>query len=343
MPNEVRGSMLGGYFSCCSAMAMLPVPSGLTPPLTANNETNHNGVITIIASFALFIVLGSLGIRVYSAYSRRVQQLDDLSFAATVVCLGASYSADILYAAVLSSSKVSTALFYRTITLRSSSWMSYTLLTTMIVSAPITIVLLSVRCDKHPWRDINDECKALFSHWKAITTIDIFLEVALLLYPIQSILRLQTTLGKKMTVILVLSCRALLIPVVAVHLYYIGKQMRSPDPTLEGTYATIVAELHVALSLVVLIAPLMKPFIAAYVDENGLAYTDELSASCNKPKLVPRSGRSDGTDIGAQHGTSPSTNRIMKSIHISVDRGDLELSQQSKNSLRLARDICDDK
>lgn len=134
-----------------------------------------------------------------------------------------------------------------------------------------------------------------------------------------------------------------LIPVVAVHLYYIGKQMRSPDPTLEGTYVTIVAELHVALSVVVLIAPLMKPFIAAYVDENGLAYTDELSASRTKPKLVPRSGRSNGTDIGAQHGTFPSTNRIMKSIHISVDREDLELFQQSKNSIRLTRDTGDDK
>ncbi|CAG8291532.1 unnamed protein product [Penicillium salamii] len=209
------GECWGGYFSCFSAMAMLPVPSGLTPPLTVNNENNHNGVITII--------------RVYSAYSRRVQQLDDLTFAATV----ASYSVDILYAAVLSSSKASTALFYRTITLRSSPWMSYTLLTTMILCSPITIVLLSVRCEKHPWRDINDECKAL-----AITAIDIVLEVNLLLYPIQSILRLQTSLGKKVTVILVLSCRAPLIPVAAVYLYYIGKQMRSPDPTLEGTYAT---------------------------------------------------------------------------------------------------------
>jgi hypothetical protein len=61
--------------------------SGLTPPLTVNNATNHNGVITVITSFALFVVLGSLGIRVYSAYSRRVRQLDDLTFAVTVVCL----------------------------------------------------------------------------------------------------------------------------------------------------------------------------------------------------------------------------------------------------------------
>lgn len=66
-------------------MEILSVPSGLTPPLTVNNGTNHNGVITIIASFALFMVIGSLGIRVYSAYSRRVKQLDDLTFATTVV------------------------------------------------------------------------------------------------------------------------------------------------------------------------------------------------------------------------------------------------------------------
>lgn len=74
--------------------AVSPVPSGLTPPLTVNNETNHNGFITVIASFALFLVLGSIGIRVYSAYSRRIQQLDDLTFAATVVCVSASTDMD---------------------------------------------------------------------------------------------------------------------------------------------------------------------------------------------------------------------------------------------------------
>lgn len=70
------------------------MPPGLTPPLTADTEINHNGVITVIASFSLFLVLGSLGIRVYSAYSRRVRQLDDLTFAATVVSLSVSTNAD---------------------------------------------------------------------------------------------------------------------------------------------------------------------------------------------------------------------------------------------------------
>jgi hypothetical protein len=65
----------------------------MTPPLTVNNETNHDGLITVITSFALFVVLGSLGIRVYSAHSRRVRQLDDLTFALTVVSLSISTDA----------------------------------------------------------------------------------------------------------------------------------------------------------------------------------------------------------------------------------------------------------
>lgn len=71
-----------------------PVPSGMTSPLTVDTEINHNGFITVIASFSLFLVLGSLGIRVHSAYSRRARQLDDLTFATTVVCLSISTNVD---------------------------------------------------------------------------------------------------------------------------------------------------------------------------------------------------------------------------------------------------------
>lgn len=76
----------------------------------------------------------------------------------------AVYSADILYIAVLSSSKASTALFYRTITLRSSQWMSYALLAVTLLCAPVTMVLLSVRCGLHPWHDINKQCSVLVGH-----------------------------------------------------------------------------------------------------------------------------------------------------------------------------------
>ncbi|CAG8046395.1 unnamed protein product [Penicillium nalgiovense] len=301
-----------------------PVPSSLSPPLTVDTEINHNGVITIIASFSLFLVLGSLGIRVYSAYSRRVRQLDDLTFAATV----AGYSADILYIAILSSSKASTALFYRTITLRSSLWMSYALLTVTLLCAPVAIVLLAVRCDRHPWHDISTQCSILFPHWQAVTALDITFEIILLLYPIRAITRLHTTLSNKVIVILVLSCRVLLIPIGAIHLHYMTQQVNSADPTLEGTFATVVAELHVAFSVLVLTAPLMKPFVAAYVDENGPAYTDDASKSRTNHKLTPHSDRSNATYPGPRMSNSPAKNRIMKSIEISVDHEDVELLER---------------
>jgi len=107
------------------------------------------------------------------------------------------------------------------------------------------------------------------------------------------------------------------------------QQVNSSDPTLEGSYATVVAELHVALSVVVLTAPLIKPFIAAYVDENGLAYTDDASKSRTNPKLIPQFDRPDGTDPGSRLSDPPAKNRIMKSIQISVDREAVELSERS--------------
>jgi hypothetical protein len=107
-----------------------------------------------------------------------------------------------------------------------------------------------------------------------------------------------------------------------------SQQMDSADLTLEGSYATVVAELHVALSVVVLTAPLMKPFIAAYVDENGLAYTDDTSRPRTIPKLTPQSVRPDGTDPGSRVSEPPARNHIMKSIQFSVNRGAVELSER---------------
>lgn len=119
-----------------------------------------------------------------------------------------------------------------------------------------------------------------------------------------------------------------LIPISAVHLHYMSHQINSSDPTLEGSLPTIVAELHVALSVLVLTAPLMKSFVAAYVDENGLAYTDDASKSRTNPKLTSQSDRSCGTDPGSHKGDPLAKNRIMKSIKISVDREVVKLDER---------------
>lgn len=82
-----------------------------------------------------------------------------------------------------------------------------------------------------------------------------------------------------------------------------------------------------ALNVLVLTAPLMKPFIAAYVDENGLAYTD-VSNSRTNHKGTPHSDRSHETYPGSRMSNSPAKPGILKSIQISVDRDDVELLER---------------
>ena len=85
-----------------------------------------------------------------------------------------------------------------------------------------------MRCSSRPWRDIDKSCKVLVRHfrcfscshgldanrkekknsrWQVITALDLVLEIALVLYPVRMILRLQTSLIKNVIVVLILSCR----------------------------------------------------------------------------------------------------------------------------------------
>lgn len=133
-----------------------------------------------------------------------------------------------------------------------------------------------------------------------------------------------------------------LIPVGAVHLHFLHSQIESPDPTLCGSLATVVAELHVALSVVVLTAPLMRPFVAAYVDENGLAYTDDASKSRSPNSSRSRTFKAmlsmKGRDpyswpegrSAADSEAPADENRIMKSVHITVDRNAIELPEREE-------------
>lgn len=129
---------------------------------------------------------------------------------------------------------------------------------------------------------------------------------------------------------LTITCVCSLIPVDAMHLNSINHQLNSSDPTLDGSFATVIALIHVALSLLVLTAPLMKPFVAAYVDENGLAYTDDASylRTNTKLTLIPHSDKSFRTNQGSRSGDSLARNRILKSVEISVDREAVELHER---------------
>ena len=61
------------------------VSSGVSPPLTTDNNHNHSGLIVVITAFNLCLVLFSVAARTFSSYHRNSLQRDDYTFGALVV------------------------------------------------------------------------------------------------------------------------------------------------------------------------------------------------------------------------------------------------------------------
>ncbi|OOF93883.1 hypothetical protein ASPCADRAFT_7374 [Aspergillus carbonarius ITEM 5010] len=355
------------------------LPPGVSPPLTEDNDHNHNGLIVIITSLALFLVLASLGIRLFASSKRGLILKDDYVLLAVVICActqislvllqvhygwGKSeemilpgdyaqmekvgYATDLFYVLVLGLSKVGTMLFYQNLSLERTKWMINVVLSACAVWTIVAILLLAIRCSDHPWSDIDKECSGFFPRWQAICALDIILEGMILSYPAITIRNVQISLSKKLKVLSILSCRIILIPLSAIHLYYIHSQIHSSNPSLVGTYATSVAELHLSLSIVLLTVSCLKMFVAVYEDDHGLAYTEDASNSQSRSGHTPaKSWRSSRPVKGlssfgsnedepilrteATVSASPArheghqSNAILKSVRISVTRESIEL------------------
>ena len=80
-----------------------------------------------------------------------------------------------------------------------------------------------------------------------------------------------------------------LIPLSATHLSYLKTQTTSPNPPLDGAYATTVAEVHLGLSVILLAISSLKIFVAVYEDDQGLAYTEDASKSHSQSGRATRS------------------------------------------------------
>ncbi|GKZ63506.1 hypothetical protein AnigIFM49718_000815 [Aspergillus niger] len=212
------------------------LPPGVSPPLTEDNDHNHNGLIVIVTSLALFLVIASLVIRIFASSKRGLMLQDDHVLFAAAVHYGWGKSKELI-----------------------------------------------------PFSD-----------------------------------------------------------------YTQMKKIYSSNPTLVGTYATIVAELHLSLSIVLLTVSCLKMFVAVYEDDHGLAYTEDASNSHSRSgRSGPKSWRSsrpvkDLSSFGSScneeepilrteatvSASSPPLeghrrNAIMKSVQISVTRESIELGEMA--------------
>ncbi|KAJ5735245.1 uncharacterized protein N7483_000370 [Penicillium malachiteum] len=244
-------------------------PSGVSAPLTVDNENNRSGLIVVLTGFYLVLILASVAARAFSLWHRRSVQTDDylFSFLAIIAIIQgvvvfvsvhfgwgnlagaktdgmfkAAYTADILSILVLGLSKVTACVFY------------------------------------------DKLFSPVFSQWQAITALDIFIEILLSCYSVSAIYSVRISKCKKLMVFSALESRVLLIALSAIRLYYVNKQLESTHPILIGSFATVATEIYLALSIVCLVTAFVKSFIDVYVDENGISYTEGASGSRSRSK-----------------------------------------------------------
>ncbi|KAF9888611.1 hypothetical protein FE257_008543 [Aspergillus nanangensis] len=293
----------------------------LDPPLTADNDQNHNALVVIITGLALFLVLASLGVRIFGASKRGALLNDDFALLAVVICACAQVAATIVqvhYGWGKSAYLIPSDDFAVMEKASMFSLTEWQLLTDLRVGSIRRgySVCGSVGTVENMHDDVLSELFIATAHavgqypagmlhrlgtsihgnpgdpmpqaslgghrWqmqRPVTILDILLEALILTFPIKLLYNIQMSMSKKLMVISILSSRTLLIPLSAIHLFFLGKQIDSADPSLVGSYATLVAELQLGMSVALLTMSSLKIFVAVYEDDYGLAYTDTVSKS----------------------------------------------------------------
>ncbi|KAB8268233.1 hypothetical protein BDV30DRAFT_230899 [Aspergillus minisclerotigenes] len=344
-----------------------PVKFEIAPPLVADNDYDHSGLLVVITSLVLSSMLNDdyvlLAVvicacvqvsvtlaSVHYGWGKAQEMVSDEDF---IPLLKTVYVADLFYVLVIGLSKICSIVFYRNLSIRRSMRTNNVILAACSVWTVLAIAILGASCSKSPWKDIDNHCVGLLLRWKVICALDVVLEAFILAYPVVIIYKVQISPLKKFVVLTILICMLnLLIPLSAIHVHFIQKQIQSPNPTLTGTYATIVTQIHLGVGVLVLTVSSLKMFVAVYEDEQGLAYTGDASKSLGigdndnsrqskmrswrwsrqtKEPSTSSTGCDDGPGIPSASGARGSGNTIIKSVHISVTheaREDIALGER---------------
>lgn len=71
--------------SAQTSSAPSKLPSGITPPYAAVNDSDTSGLIAILAAFALGLILISISVRIYARHNFTTYRADDYFFFAASV------------------------------------------------------------------------------------------------------------------------------------------------------------------------------------------------------------------------------------------------------------------
>ncbi|OOQ82822.1 hypothetical protein PEBR_37460 [Penicillium brasilianum] len=363
--------------------------SDVSAPLTVNNDNNHSGLIVVLTAVCLCLYIVAITARIYYSGQKRNLSTDDHTFVALVITaliqvalvfaevhfgwgtrsesieahdnirmLKLGFAADIFSVIVLGLSKITVCIFYEGLFSQRQRLFIRGLLLGVVIWTLLSLFLLTIRCTSSPWNEISaTQCSSLYPRWEAVTIIDIFTEVSLLVYTALAINKVRISTKKKVIVFCALESRMILIPLAAVRLHYVKEQLESETPTLIGAFATVCTEIYLALSVCCLLTAFLKSFIAVYEDDYGISYTyrgpsksgsQGASRSGSRPAILKskdsgfhrqsrRGSVGDQQLKGWEREETPIMDRsdtgrglhILKTVHLSVEDESIEFSERA--------------
>ncbi|PQE25923.1 integral membrane protein [Rutstroemia sp. NJR-2017a BBW] len=188
--------------------------------------------------------------------------------------LKAEYASSPLFIASLCFAKMSTVVFFHSLTpISSERRVSQSLGLIILLWTVSSIVTTLFQCHLPlVWDTIHGICFNRVAFWNYVSAMNIITDAGLILIITVIALHIQVSWNRKATIIVVFGTRIFVIAAVAVQMYYMNKPVH--DPAFDPWPASISIQIVQCLSIVTACFPYLKPFLASL--ESGLMRADDL-------------------------------------------------------------------
>ncbi|KAH6886872.1 hypothetical protein B0T10DRAFT_607723 [Thelonectria olida] len=273
--------------------------------ITDSNKSPLVQVLTLM--FLVVAILACLvrtGTKIYMIKALRVDDL--LVIAATVLAIGQSiavfvgcdnglgkhsntlsssttdaffksqYSANALFIASLFCSKLSGTMTLRIMSQKNQKWIILCCEVVVGLWGLTGLIVNLFQCRlPSPWSyAATDQCINQTIFWTYYSIANIVTDIAIVIIMGENVLKIQTSLSKKILVMSVFGSRILVTPAIAVQIYYSNMAFASTDFSFSIWQAAIAIQLVQCLAIVTVCVPNLKPFLDSL--ESGQIRVDDL-------------------------------------------------------------------
>ncbi|KAL2829770.1 hypothetical protein BDW59DRAFT_34310 [Aspergillus cavernicola] len=294
------------------------VPPGQSPPFQVVDDLHHGAWIIITVALGLVFSLVSFLIRLYVrlALHPPFGKDDYVLLGATIIAviqatllfvacsegLGTSIDllnnnqlntaqilllvSDIFYLITLYTTKCCVLGIYLRLTPQKLhnrlSWGTLILCTLWVIPA---ISILTINCGfNRPWKGTGGQCENILARWQFIVALDIATELILFGLAVILLAGLFMPLKRKFTIAFAFVFRLPIIIFAILHIYYLGQDSGSRDPTLNAVSSIIWAQVELNYALVACGVFCLRPFMAAVSTNYGTAGDSTLESSRDASK-----------------------------------------------------------